>query len=133
VAALDSLVVEPTLRSLGVQGRLKTCDNPVALMPGEAGAALLISREPESHPAVAPVWRHAVALGQEPYPRGTDRPAEGHALARCALEVQEAAAARGERPLLLGDHNGEELRGWEWGMLLLHLRSQSLKWAGLRT
>lgn len=64
---------------------------------------------------------------------GRTRPSEGRALARCALEVLEAAGARGERPLLLSDHNGEEFRAWEWGMLLLHLRAQAPEWEGLRT
>ena len=67
---------------------------------------------------------HSVRLGREPNPRGSDRPADGRVLARCALETLDEAGARKERPVLVSDHNGEEARARELGMVLLHLRGQ---------
>jgi 3-oxoacyl-[acyl-carrier-protein] synthase I len=122
VAGLDCLVEEKMLRALEEERRLKTPDNPVGVIPGEAGGALLLSLEP---PRKGPeVVLHAVRMGREPNPRGSDRPADGRALARCVLEALDEAGARRERPLLVSDHNGEVARARELGMLLVHLKGQ---------
>jgi 3-oxoacyl-[acyl-carrier-protein] synthase-1 len=120
VMGLDCLVEEPTLQALADENRLKTPDQPVGLTPGEAGAALLVT--PDGPGAVSRVVLHGVRLGQEPHPRGSDRPSDGRALAECAGEVLAAAGAVHTAPLLVSDHNGEEVRAREWGMALLRLR-----------
>ncbi|WP_245814576.1 hypothetical protein [Cystobacter ferrugineus] len=127
VMGLDCLVEEPTLQSLANDERLKTPDHPVGLTPGEAGAALLLTLDRPTQPLqeAARVVLQAVRLAHEPYPRGSDRPSDGRALAGCAQEVLAAAGPVRSPPLLVSDHNGEEGRAREWGMVLLRLREMS--------
>ncbi|RKH16345.1 hypothetical protein D7X74_15720 [Corallococcus sp. CA047B] len=125
VMGLDCLVEESTLEALMEDHRLKTLDQPVGLTPGEAGAALLLSRnETAPSPGVPNVLLRAVRLGREPHPRGSDRPSDGRALAGCARDALATVEQTLSPPLLVSDHNGEEARAREWGMVLLHLRAQ---------
>ncbi|ATB45714.1 hypothetical protein [Corallococcus macrosporus] len=125
VMGVDCLVEAPTLHALADERRLKTPEQPVGLTPGEAGAALFLTTEALVEPSrgEAQVVLHAVRLGDEPHPRGADRPSDGRALAACAEAVLAAAGVLRARPLLVSDHNGEEGRAREWGMVLLHLRA----------
>lgn len=133
VMGLDCLVEEPTLQVLADEARLKTPDHPVGLTPGEAGAALFVTLDgPEPSPRSAPrVVLHGVRLGHEPHPRGSNRPSDARALAECAREALMAAGTVRAPPLLVSDHNGEEARAREWGMVLLRLRELDPALAGL--
>jgi len=134
VMGVDCLVEEPTLHALADGRRLKTPEHPVGLTPGEAGAALLLTTEgpAQSSRDEPQVVLHAVRLGEEPHPRGSDRPSDGRALAACAEAVLAAAGALRARPLLVSDHNGEEAKAREWGMVLLHLRGLDASLGGLQ-
>ncbi|WP_163782539.1 hypothetical protein [Myxococcus vastator] len=135
VMGVDCLIEAPTLHALADGRRLKTPEQPVGLIPGEAGAALLLSTGGPAQPprGEVQVVLHAVRLGEEPHPRGADRPSDGRALAACAEAVLAAAGALRARPLLVSDHNGEEGRAREWGMVLLHLRTLDASLEGLQT
>ncbi|WP_163993688.1 hypothetical protein [Pyxidicoccus caerfyrddinensis] len=125
VGGVDSLVDPEHLRYLLEERRLKTADNPVGLVPGEAGAFMVLrSGRSRSEPETAPtVDISPVQLGREPHPRGSDRRPDGVVLSACV----QAALGPGPVPkgevLFITDLNGEEVRAWEWGCALLRLRS----------
>lgn len=131
VAAVDSLVEEGTLQALEEELRLKTAENPVGIIPGEAGAAFLLSTTSARPPQEPDIQFRAVCLGREPNPRGSDKPADGRALARCILDTLSAGGDH-QQPLLISDHNGEQHRAMEWGLVQMHLRSQIPTWEDLK-
>jgi 3-oxoacyl-[acyl-carrier-protein] synthase-1 len=128
VGGIDSLTEPEHLRYLLAEHRLKTADNPVGLVPGEAGALLVLrAREPrpasDNKPRVAIT---AVRLGHEPHHRGTDRRPDGRVLSTCVQEVLGTTRADGAEVLFITDLNGEEARAWEWGCALVQLRSEGV-------
>jgi 3-oxoacyl-[acyl-carrier-protein] synthase-1 len=125
VGGVDSLVEPEHLRYLLEERRLKTADNPVGLIPGEAGALLLLrsgrnSGEPET---AFGVDLSSVQLGREPHSRSSNRRPDGVVLSA----VMRAALGSGPAPegevLFIADLNGEEVRAWEWGCALMRLKS----------
>lgn len=147
LAAADSLVDPDSLEWLAGHGRLKTPDSPAGLMPGEAGAALLLESEHSARLRKAEVLGHveAVAVGaappappparkEGPDAAGADGEAEelpppmpdgaplGRALADAVRQVlpQAAGGARWVGDLYL-DLNGEEWKAQGWGHALVHL------------
>ncbi|MBJ6763548.1 hypothetical protein JGU66_22495 [Myxococcaceae bacterium JPH2] len=125
VMGLDCLVEEDTIQSLAIDQRLKSPARPTGLIPGEAGAALLLTTEPpvndsRNKPAVE---LRAIRLGVEAFSRGADKPSDGRALAGCARDALAVDGHIQGTPLLVSDHNGEEWRAREWGMALLQLRA----------
>ncbi|WP_163781917.1 hypothetical protein [Myxococcus vastator] len=124
VGAIDSLVEPGTLRYLLSERRLKTTDNPVGLVPGEAGAILVLRKGPSRlEPATGPtVDIAAVHLGREPHARGAKLRPDGMALAACVQAVLSAGPGAKDDVLFITDLNGEEVRAWEWGCALLRLR-----------
>ncbi|RJS18325.1 hypothetical protein DRW03_24630 [Corallococcus sp. H22C18031201] len=128
VMGLDCLVEEGTLQSLASEERLKSPARPTGLVPGEAGAALLLTTEPSSNESRSKptVELRAIRTGSEPFPRGADKPSDGRALAECARTALAADGPLQGTPLLVSDHNGEEWRAREWGMALIQLRTLGL-------
>ena len=130
VIAVDSLSGPDVLPRLLEQRRLKTADTPTGFIPGEGSVALWLSTEQEA--PLAPrgkeprVALRAVVLGDDERFRGGDLPPDGRMLAKCVTSALHAAEADGARLVLIGDHNGEEFRAREWGMLILHLRAAGL-------
>lgn len=126
VLTVDSLLSPPTLRQLASQRRLKTVDQPVGFIPGEAGVALLlqpiVGRGSANVPS--PVYLQDVCVMEAPDPQRID----GRALAACVEQVLAPDATASEEPLLVGDHNGEQRRASEWGNLLFHLRTAHSAW-----
>jgi 3-oxoacyl-[acyl-carrier-protein] synthase-1 len=126
VGALDSLVEPAVLGQLLDDGRLKTSANPVGFIPGEAGAALVLIPHPaDSHAAPSTTLIRSVALGFEPKHRGADLPPDGRVAAECVLGVLSSPADQ-IPPILVTDHNGEQLRAIEWGHMLFHLASRGV-------
>ncbi|CAM3127978.1 hypothetical protein COSO111634_03150 [Corallococcus soli] len=130
VIAVDSLCGPDVLPRLLEQRRLKMDDTPTGFIPGEGSVALWLSLAQEAplvprgkEPRVA---LRAVVLGDDERFRGGDLPPDGRVLAKCVTSALHAAEADGARLVLIGDHNGEELRAREWGMLMLHLRAAGL-------
>jgi 3-oxoacyl-[acyl-carrier-protein] synthase-1 len=133
VAAADSYVDEWTLEWLASENRLKTGDRPTGLMPGEAGAALLLESNDAARRRHATIrgFVEAVALASTPptpsrEPRGDaeedeKRPSPrpqgaklGRAIAQAVRQVLPPAKGRFACDLYL-DLNGEEWRAHGWG------------------
>ncbi|MCY1030280.1 hypothetical protein OV207_02340 [Corallococcus sp. BB11-1] len=126
VVAVDSLLSPPTLHSLALRRCLKTEDQPVGFIPGEAGVALLLrpaKRRLDSR-GPSPVLLDDVCVLESPEPERAD----GRDLAACVERVLPPGPPASEEPLLVGDHNGEQRRALEWGNLLLHLRAAHPAW-----
>jgi 3-oxoacyl-[acyl-carrier-protein] synthase I len=118
---IDSLVGEDEVAYLAEQDRLKTPDNPVGLMPGQAAAALLLeaehARRVRGTPPLAFLTRVA-AQTVEPV-REDAMESDGRGLARAVADALGGAQGFVE---IYGDLNGEHWRAQEWGATLLHLR-----------
>ncbi|WP_395817159.1 hypothetical protein [Archangium minus] len=129
VMGIDSLVDPFLLRELLRERRIKTSENPVGFIPGEFGAAFLLSAVPFmfSEPKTPRVLIRAVKLAEHPRPAAVPTPPpDGRALAECVLSVLDAAGRAGGEPRFISDHNGEQKRAHEWGMLQLHLTSKGV-------
>ncbi len=129
VIAVDSLAGPDVLPGLLEQGRLKTPDTPTGFIPGEGSVALWLTERSASELLPVPEPRvslRAVVLGEDPRFRGGDIPPDGRTLAACVTSAPRTAGADDRRLLLIGDHNGEDFRAREWGMLLMHLRAEGL-------
>ncbi|MCY1046163.1 hypothetical protein OV208_32935 [Corallococcus sp. bb12-1] len=121
VVGVDSLVGEEELQWFAFHRRLKTPEQAVGLMPGEASAALLLESEGEAR------RRQAVSSGLvsavevlEPSLDSQDVP-PGLSLAR----VIEATMAQASRiHTVYGDLNGEEWKARQWGSALVRLSSR---------
>ncbi|PTL84216.1 hypothetical protein [Vitiosangium sp. GDMCC 1.1324] len=124
VGGLDSRADPEHLRFLLSERRLKTADNPVGLMPGEAGALLVLrlrgqGRGAEVTPAVELTDVH---IEHEPAHVGTSLHANGVTLSTC-IQAAIGSAPLGSRELVfVSDLNGEERRGREWGNALVRLK-----------
>ena len=113
VCAADSLCAEHALELLAERHALKTPEEPVGLMPGEAGVALLLVPAPRSAVAAPALLLAGVQLGRDrPHAPG-EPPSHGRVLAEAALTVLQGAP----RPVVLTDHTGQPHRAHEWGML----------------
>ncbi|MBZ4417484.1 hypothetical protein [Myxococcus sp. RHSTA-1-4] len=128
VGGVDSRTEPGHLRYLLAERRLKTADNPVGLVPGEAGAFVVLrSRGPKSARGATPaVDISAVRLGHEPRHRGTDMRPDGVALSTCVQSVLGGQPSGKGDVLFVTDLNGEEVRAWEWGCALIRLRSDGV-------
>ncbi|PTL80674.1 hypothetical protein [Vitiosangium sp. GDMCC 1.1324] len=132
VLAVDSYLDPFTLEWLEQRRRLKTGERPVGLMPGEAGAALLVESRTSALRRGARVQAsiRAIATGQESRHLFQDKPNTGEALAAVAAACLDAGApgAPFGGDIVL-DLNGEEWRAREWGharvRLAQHLEESS--------
>lgn len=124
--ALDSYLDETSLEWLLMHRRLKTPDHPVGLMPGEAGACLLVEHPHAAHQRGAPVLAtiEAVATDNETGSRITGQPGTGEKLARTLEHVLPQAPSGGFVGDLISDLNGEEWRARSWGSVQVRLRDR---------
>lgn len=119
VLATDSNVEKNILNWLALSGRLKTPENPVGLMPGEASAALLFETESSiaqrDAKALARVYAHNI--GVEEHNIMSDEANAGEALSLCIKaslsEVNMTSAFSGN---LYSDLNGEEWKAQEYAL-----------------
>ncbi|MBZ4420558.1 hypothetical protein [Myxococcus sp. RHSTA-1-4] len=125
VGGIDSLVAPEHLRFLLAERRLKTADNPVGLLPGEAGALLVLrARAPGGAGGRSPqVEVTAVHTAVEPRSQGPGAMPDGGALATCVREVLGASPE--QDAAFIWDLNGEQRRAWEWGSTLVRLKSHA--------
>ncbi|WP_187345056.1 hypothetical protein [Cystobacter ferrugineus] len=117
VLAADSYVDSESLAWLSSRHRLKSPQRHVGLMPGEAGAAILVERPTVARRRNAPTHVHieAVALGTLPKP-GATLAQLGRAFAQATQQV--LAASTSTKPFqgdLFVDLNGEEWKAQAWG------------------
>lgn len=128
VGGVDSRTDPTHLRNFLHARRLKTKDNPVGLIPGEAGALVVLRARPSGRSresANRTVSIASIHLEQEPHPLDSKQRPNGLALATCVESVLETLPNGGNDPLLICDLNGEERRAWEWGCALVRLLQTS--------
>ncbi|HVE84382.1 MAG TPA: hypothetical protein VND93_16115 [Myxococcales bacterium] len=122
IVAADSYLDPFTLRALHQARRLKAPDRATGLMPGEAGAAVLVESDRSARRRNAEILGQvdAVAMGTAPREkRGSARPAApllGRALAKAASDVLRPAGqgTRFQGDIFL-DLNGEDWKANAWG------------------
>ncbi|HEY7725136.1 MAG TPA: hypothetical protein VH880_07375 [Anaeromyxobacteraceae bacterium] len=120
VCAVDSLVSADALDLFLEAGRIKTDENPVGFVPGEAAAALLLEPPGRGGGGREPDLRLvAVARATESQAAGSDRPPDGRVLAEC---VRAVIGPEAPPPLLVSDHDGEPFRAGEFGALRVQLQ-----------
>ncbi|WP_224361970.1 hypothetical protein [Hyalangium versicolor] len=134
ILATDSYLDPFTLEWLDSRHRLKTGERPVGLMPGEAGACVMIESRRSAARRKAPILAKvdAVSRGQEPRHFFQSTPSVGEGLAAvtaaCLDGISSGVPFNGDIVL---DLNGEEWRAREWGNALLRLRERlgdSIRW-----
>lgn len=117
VLAVDSLLDPMTLDWLAGNERLKTPDNPVGVMPGEAAACFLVEPRSGASARGAKVWAHIAppGVGQETSSFSGGHLSQGVAMAGALREALAAPAHRPFQGPVIVDCNGEQWRAHEWG------------------
>jgi 3-oxoacyl-[acyl-carrier-protein] synthase-1 len=135
VGGLDSLVEPEPLTRLRDEGRLKTDDNPVGFVPGEASAFFLLETPLMARRRKAGVmaWLEAARLSREPVTAASGQPCDGQGLVQAITDTLEALEDRGaDTGLVINDLNGELYRAEEFSKVvpraLRHLRSPWRLW-----
>lgn len=124
IVAADSYTDAPSLEWIDGQGRLKQPLRPVGLMPGQAGACLLVEADGAARTRGAPrnIQVRGVSFAASSGRRNR-APELGRALADSFL--QALRTARVPQPYagsLVLDLNGEEWKSAVWGHAQVHLR-----------
>jgi 3-oxoacyl-[acyl-carrier-protein] synthase-1 len=127
VLAVDSYLDPMTLEWLAASDRLKTADNPVGLIPGEAGACFLLETRASAQHRQSPVMASVGMPGQavEPNHFFSGNLSQGEGLETAVRNA--VSAASWHRPFegpILSDCNGEEWRAYELGCARLRLSSE---------
>jgi 3-oxoacyl-[acyl-carrier-protein] synthase I len=138
LAAADSYLDPLALDWLARAGRLKGASRPTGLVPGEAGAAILVEAEPAARRRRASVLGFVEAAALAAAPPSAAEPARapdddedvpspkpegpklGRALDEAVRQVLPPGEARFAGDLYL-DLNGEEWRARGWGHAQVHL------------
>lgn len=131
VAAVDSLVIPEVMEAMLGEGWLKTPDNPVGFIPGEAAVVtcLTVSRSGEGPEPLALL--RGVTLGHEPRAEDPGSAPLGQVLTQCLLSALRDAEVPTDRLVLVSDHDGEQRRAMELGGMRIALRGQGVGSGGL--
>ncbi len=124
VGGADSYVLEERLNILDQSWRIKSGKAVDGFIPGEAAVMLLLETAREAARRKHPVWATVThcGFGKEPQPIGTDVNSTGKGLAEA---IENALKPLGEAPEIqwvVCDLNGENYRGFEWGITQTRLR-----------
>lgn len=127
IVAADSYVDHPSLLWLDGRGRLKQPERPVGLMPGQAGACILVEAAGAARARGAPrlIEVGGVSLTTKPIARSMTSAELGHDLEEAVRQVLRSTEV--PRPYwgnLLLDLNGEEWKAAAWGHAQVGLRTQ---------
>lgn len=135
VGGLDSRVEPETLTRLRDEGRLKTEDQPVGFVPGEASAFFLLETPLMARRRKAGVmaWLESSHLAHEPITADSGQPCDGQGLGQAITGAFEALEDRGAGTgLVISDLNGELYRAEEFSKavprVLRHLRAPWRLW-----
>jgi 3-oxoacyl-[acyl-carrier-protein] synthase I len=126
VGGVDSLVEPETVRFLHAQGRLKTPDTKVGLIPGEGAAFALIETPARARArgATALCSIEAPSTAIEPVTITSRDPCDGSGLSAAMTQTLSALDDQGaETSLLLTDLNGEPYRAEELGYAMVRALS----------
>lgn len=120
VGAIDSRAEAAFLQASARLRLLRTVDNPVGLIPGEAAAFLLLERPRdvarERRPAVATIATVAAGRSSTDLLADDWRPSDGK-----LAEVVHLAVGAAPVAFAIADLNGTARRGVEWGDTLVRL------------
>jgi 3-oxoacyl-[acyl-carrier-protein] synthase-1 len=117
VAGVDSLLVAPALTALAAGRRLQTAENSDGLLPGEAGAAVLIG--PTAGGASAVLTCLGAGIGHEPSAEASEAPLRGDGLTEAFRKVLDDAGVGWEAiDYRITDIAGEQLRFKEAALAL---------------
>jgi 3-oxoacyl-[acyl-carrier-protein] synthase-1 len=117
VGAIDSLIDPPALRAAFLLGFLREPKRPIGFIPGEVAGFMLIESQTTQHRVRRINQGRVAAISRRHTPDSkTDQPAKGKALARVIEDVLTES-----NTLFIGDLNGQESRGIEWGYAQVHL------------
>lgn len=125
IGGVDSCVEPRFLRAAASLQLLKTADNPVGFLPGEAGCFFLLERldRCSSRKAQCNVGISSMCKGWDENHTFTDNPSTGNGLAHVAREV--LSNGKSLLPgLLILDVNGNERRAADWGHALVKLHRE---------
>ncbi|HYO56129.1 hypothetical protein [Archangium sp.] len=124
IVGADSYVDPGSLEWLHQGNRLKGPQKQTGLMPGEAGASVMVESEHSARGRSAPLGGQvrAVAVSAEHvFPRAPP-PVLGRALAAVIQQcLEEARATTPFRGYLMLDLNGEDWKAHAWGHAMIHL------------
>jgi 3-oxoacyl-(acyl-carrier-protein) synthase len=130
VGGIDSLVDPETLQALHALAIVKTPDQPVGRMPGEAAAMVLVedARKAVYRRGTRPTAvLGGLALETEPKHRFATNAHTGKALYQSVrATLASLAPAEGAVDLVIGDLTGEEFRAREWGWARIRLAEKQL-------
>jgi len=126
VGGIDSCVEPRFLQAAASMKVLKTNDNPVGFLPGEAAGFFLIERSSNLRDTTvkARVYLAGFAVGQDPNHYFSNEPSKGIALEHAIRQAlaQDPIASK-SIALVIGDLNGNERRAMEWGHALVRLNA----------
>lgn len=130
IGGIDSQLERSRLAQLLTQGRIKTEENPVGLIPGEAAAFFLVESPVQARQRKAEVlaWVATPGLAREPVSSSSGHPCNGLGLGQAISAAFSCLADHGaDTGLVVCDLNGELFRAEEFSKMvpraLSHLKS----------
>jgi 3-oxoacyl-[acyl-carrier-protein] synthase-1 len=119
VGAFDSLLHGEFLRSLWAEGRLKIPEQAEGLVPGEAGAVVVLQRGADAMRAHARIrgWLGATVVEHEAVAIGPEHPIRAEAASRAVRAALERNAGGGRPERAIVDLSGERWRSLEWALV----------------
>jgi 3-oxoacyl-[acyl-carrier-protein] synthase-1 len=119
VVGVDSLLHGEYLTALVEQGRLKLPDAPHGLLPGEAGAVLILERARDAKARKAEVRARigALALEQERVPLGEAHPIRAEGASRAVNNALQADGRASQIHYVITDLSGERWRALEFALV----------------
>jgi 3-oxoacyl-[acyl-carrier-protein] synthase-1 len=116
VSGLDSHLHRPHLDKLIGRAQVKTALDPNGLIPGEAGAAVVLERQADARTRQAPILARvgSISASSGAVPYSPELPVRAEALSDVLQEALHEAAAPFGR--IIVDLNGERWRFLEWGL-----------------
>jgi 3-oxoacyl-[acyl-carrier-protein] synthase-1 len=120
ILAVDSLVGKADLEYFAQSNRLKTLKSPIGLIPGEAGAAILLEDATSARKRNAPILGYidAINTGIEKNNLESEQKNFGDGLSDV---LNRTLAGRDRISCIYGDLNGEDWRAHEYGSALVKL------------
>jgi 3-oxoacyl-[acyl-carrier-protein] synthase-1 len=125
IAAVDSYVIDGRLDKCDEEWRLKTDRNPTGFIPGEAGAALLMTTEDFAQQHNLPVRLKIDGLhsGQEPNGILGGKFSSGVGLTNAIQNLAQVSNRQQPWKWVLTDLNGERYKAHEWGIVMTRVNS----------
>lgn len=121
IGGVDSLVEPERLTQLFTDGRLKTDEHPIGLIPGEASAFFLVESPVQARRRKAEVlaWLEMPSMAHEPVSPASGQPCNGLGLGQAISTTLAGLTDRGTHTgLILCDLNGELYRAEEFSKMV---------------